>query len=167
MTPLSLDDINKSSAYLVTATTKGYRFITDADVIIEVEFVYEDMLLPGEEVYQLVISNANHKTSPRDSKVRVTILSILNQFFSVNNTVLLYICETGDGKQSQRNRLFEYWFSTFRWQADFTFYTTTVRDADRVLNYAALIIRNDNPRLNIVVDKFMETARLLNNKPEL
>lgn len=86
---------------------------------------------------------------------------------SVNNTVLLYICETGDGKQSQRNRLFEYWFSTFRWQADFTFYTTTVRDADRVLNYAALIIRNDNPRLNIVVDKFMETARLLNNKPEL
>lgn len=166
MIHLSLKSINERASYPVFLTKKGYQFITDAGVIIEVEFVYEDVLLPGENVYQLVISNVNHRSSPRDRKVKDTIIAIVNQFFIEHNLVMLYICETGDGKQSQRSRLFEYWFSTFRMQANFTFHSTTVKDDEGVINYAALIVRNDHPRLAIVVNKFVETAQILNNKPD-
>lgn len=110
--------------------------------------------------------NVNHKSSPRDAKVRDTIIAIIRQFFIANNSVMLYICETGDGKQAQRNRLFEYWFSSYLKQNDFTFLHTSVKDTEGVDNYAALIIRNDNPRISIILAKFADTVHILNHKPE-
>lgn len=37
--------------------------------------------------------------SPRDSKVRETVMCIVDEFFRKNQAALLYICETGDGMQ--------------------------------------------------------------------
>ena len=65
--------------------------------------------MPITETYQFSIINGNNKKSPRDPKVRETIIAIVENFFMENQEVMLYICETGDGKQSMRNRLFEYW----------------------------------------------------------
>lgn len=52
------------------------------------------------------IININNKRSPRDHNVRDTIIAIVENFFQENQDVMLYICETGDGKQSMRRRLF-------------------------------------------------------------
>ena len=80
---------------------------TDYDVHYLVGFEYDDSSFDF-ATYQLVIINTNNKKSPRDSKVKDTIIAIIEDFFSNNENVLLYICETGDSKQSMRNRLFQY-----------------------------------------------------------
>lgn len=41
-----------------------------------------------------------------------------------------------------------------------------IRDLERELNYAAIIVRLDNPRLTSVIAEFTETVQLLNQKPE-
>jgi len=116
--------------------------------------------------YPLIIANLNNVKSPRDTKVRDSILAIVDEFFNKNQSTLLYICETGDGKQGIRSRLFEYWFETYRYKALFTMLTSSIVDEEWVVNFATLILRNDNPLLAEVVAEFSESVQLLSQKPE-
>lgn len=112
---LSLERINSGETpYQVEPTEQNgfYQFFTDGGVHYSVGFMEDDVLL-SQNSYQLIIANINNHKSPRDRKVRDTIVSIVDEFFRCNNSTLLYICETGDNKQRMRSRLFEYWFSTY------------------------------------------------------
>ena len=167
MTPLNLEGINRTATYYVGCDSSGmeYRFQTKYGVQYSVAFINDDSLL-SRESYQLIIANVNHVKAPQDIGVRDTILVILEHFFEANNTTLLYICETGDSKQSLRNRLFQNWFSHFQNSMFYTFISSSIVDADGVVNYAALIIRNDNPELLEIVTEFTQTIQLLSDKPQ-
>lgn len=43
--------------------------------------------------------------------------------------------------------------------------STSVTDDDGIENFAALIVRKDNPLLNLIVSEFTETVQLLSQKP--
>ena len=121
MNSLSLERINATASYRVEATSEAgfYQFFTDGGVHYSVGFIEDDALL-SKDAYQLIIANLNNHKSPRDRKVRDTIVSIVDEFFRMNNAALLYLCATGDNKQRMRSRLFEYWFSTYNRKALFT-----------------------------------------------
>lgn len=72
--------------------------MTDNMAEIFISFEKDDILQSG-IVYQFGISNPQETKSPRDQKVRNTILAIIEEFFNKNKAALLYICETGDGMQ--------------------------------------------------------------------
>ena len=165
MNQLSIQTINESSSYEVSEVSEGcYQFFTDHGVHCTVEFVPDDSLM-SRETYHLVIVNVNHQKSPSDVKVRDTIIAIIDEFFVENNTTLLYICETGDKKQALRNRLFERWFSTYERKAQYTFLASSLTDDEGIENYAAIIVRNDNPDLSAIVAEFTTTISLLSTKP--
>ena len=165
MNPLSETAINLSSPYPVRKKEDGrMEFYTDHGVHYGVEFVEDDTLL-SRAAYHLNIVNANHRKSPSDPKVKDTIICIVDEFFKQNNTTLLYICDTGDNKQSMRSRLFERWFETYEKRWSFTFISSSLLDEDNNVNYAAIILRNDNPYLKEIVNEFLETIELLGNKP--
>ena len=165
MNQLSLQAINSNASYEVSEVGEGcYQFFTDYGVHCSVEFVPDDSLM-SRETYHLVIVNVNHQNSPSDVKVRDTIIAIIDEFFESNNTTLLYICETGDKKQAFRNRLFERWFSTYARKAQYTFVASSLRDDEGVENYAAIIVRNDNPDLSAIITEFTTTISLLSTKP--
>lgn len=163
---LSVESINNNSPYKVDyATNKAFViFSTDYDVHYLVGFEYDDTSF-GFDAYQLVVINSDNKKSPKDSKVRKTIIAIVEDFFSNNENVLLYICETGDSKQAMRSRLFQYWFSSYINKSLFTFVSASVTDEDGVVNHAAIILRSDNPMMPYIISEFSQTINLLNNKP--
>lgn len=103
---------------------------------------------------------------PNDSKVRRTVLAIVETFFAINNTILLYLCETGDNKQSLRSRLFERWFNTYNKRRYFTCMSSTVKDTEGVDNYVALIIRNDNPNFTEIINNYATTIQFFTDKPQ-
>lgn len=167
MNVLSVEAINAVSPYCVykTEDTGLYRFTSDSDIEFIVGFEPDDLIL-SDETYQFVITNVDNRKSPRDDKIRKTILAIVEEFFSKNQVSLLYICESGDGKQAMRERLFEYWFETYRDNERFEMLTASVKDEDGMDNFAALILRRDNPNFARVVSEFTVSVELLNNKPE-
>jgi hypothetical protein len=122
--------------------------------------------MPFTETYQFSIININNKRSPSDPKVRDTIIAIIENFFHENQEVMLYICETGDGRQSMRRRLFVYWFNHYKKDWKISFFSSAVRDENGILNYASIILRNDNPLYRKIVREFTDTITLLNDKPE-
>lgn len=64
-----------------------------------------------------------------------------------------------------RKRLFEYWFSTYKYKDNFTLISSSVIDLDGLLNHATIIIRNDNPNFAKVIIEFTDTIKLLSMKP--
>lgn len=167
MEQLSLDNINAHSPYIVELdnATGLYKFVSDYGVSFSVAFDKDNLLQSGLS-YQFALTNYEGKKSPRDYKVRDTVLSIVEEFFSKNEAALLYICETGDGMQKMRSRLFHFWFGIYTEHDEFLFLPQVVYDEDDNENYAALIIRRDNPNFIDLVTEFTNTITLLNSKPD-
>lgn len=167
MKELSLDTINSVSPYMVEYdnANKLFKFVSDYHVGFSVAFDENDLLRSGES-YQFALTNYGGKKSPRDNKVRTTVLAIVEEFFSKNEAALLYICETGDGMQKMRNRLFHFWFGVYSESDEYLFLPQVVYDEEDNENYAALIIRRDNPKFNDLVTEFTNTITMLNSKPD-
>lgn len=167
MNPLNLHEINTKSPYQVSKSDKAgyYCFTTDHEVDYRVGFSIDDLISIG-EVYQFDIININHKISPNDPKVKDTILSIIENFFTENSAALLYICETGDGKQAMRSRLFRYWANSVNeYSQKVIIVETEITDADGISNFAALIVPKANPLLSEIISEFTNTVKLLQDKP--
>ena len=166
MNPLNLSSINLVAPYTVWgAGEQYYYFKTEFGAIYKVGFM-DDYAIWESGAYQFLIINENNTPSPNDPKLKATIFCILEAFFAANPDILLYLCETGDGKQAMRNRLFARWFEEY--SDNHLFYCRTVElvDQDNVKNFAALIVQKSNPRLNEIIAEFDETIRVLTDKPE-
>ncbi len=87
--------------------------------------------------------------------------AIIEEFFKANDVLLDYICDTKDGRQSARNRLFSQWFNHYPNRHLFTLRTMNV-EFDGVSYYASAIIRNDNPAYHeymAAIDTFEEEMK--------
>ncbi len=167
MQPLSLDTINTTAPYEVYwhEMSRTYRFKSDHGVVLAIGFDDDDMIEHAES-YVLSIINVNRMPSPRDLKTRDTVMLIIENFFNMNEAALLYICESGDGKQQMRSRLFEYWFSSYQMKDRFLLMPVSIEDMEGVGNFAALIIRKDNPNILDIVTEFSNTVAMFGVKPE-
>ena len=95
------------------------------------------------------------------SKLQQTVVAIVEEFFEANGeNVMLYLCETGDGKQKFRNRLFLGWFNTYAHRAQYEVRTAEGK-MDGIDNFAALFIKISNPRYRDVIDEFEEITSIL------
>ena len=166
MVKLALECLNAVAPYEVTYSElyDDYRFVTDGGIVYSIGFE-EDFLLQNGESYQFVIINLSNKKSPRDNKLRETVMQIIYAFFESNNSALLYICETGDGRQDMRSRLFQYWYETASNKTQYIYMTASILDSDGVVNHAALIVRSDNPDAEAITSEFTASIRLLSDKP--
>ena len=91
MKQLSLKTINASSPYdVMMVNPNTYRFVTDYSVEIAISFDLDDLLEHG-EAYMFNITNVNKQRSPRDMKVRDTVIAIIDNFFETNEFALLYV----------------------------------------------------------------------------
>ena len=167
MKELSIQNINATAPYEVVMEQypNTYRFMTMYGVDIAISFDIDDLLESGES-YQFNITNVNKKKSPSDIKVRDTVITIIDDFFEQNQASLLYICETGDNKQSMRNRLFESWFAYANIDNRYTIMAANINDEEGIDNYAALIVRKDNPNFINIVSEFNQTVNLFRIKPD-
>lgn len=166
MVSLSVERINAVAPYKVT-TARGensVKFDTEYGVQYVVGFDSSDFLLCA-ETYQFFIANGNNKRSPRDEKLKATIVAIAWDFLMSSNEAMVYICDTGDGKQAMRNRLFKYWITESPLYNKVTTVTTTIKDEEDIDNYATLVIRNDHPKKNEILGEFVAATDFLNNKP--
>lgn len=161
-----MDIINASAPYEVYwhETSRTYRFKSDFGVVLAIGFDDDD-IIENAESYVFSIINVNKIPSPRDLKMRDTVMLIIENFFNMNEAALLYICEGGDGKQHMRSRLFEYWFSSYQMKDKFILMPVSIEDMEGIENFAALIIRKDNPNVLDIVAEFSNTVAMFRVKP--
>lgn len=136
-----------------------FYFCTDFGVEYEISIKANDTFVPS-GAFSLDIRNKSEQPSPGDPKFRQTLMAIVEEFFRQNNDVMLYVTETKDSKQASRNRLFVRWFNTYE-HSDLYVIKTAEGKMDGQMNFMAIILRKDNPRLQQVFEEFDETIAFL------
>ena len=165
MNPLDLAYINRLAPYKVwTENGRDYLVETSYDLLFKIGFM-DDYSIWQSGAYQFYINNESHRPSPNDEKLKATVFRIIEAFFAANPDILLYICETGDGRQSFRSRLFVRWFNNYAGRDQYIMQTAEVQEG-KTKNFAALIVQKSNPRLSEILAEFDETISILTNKPE-
>ncbi len=165
MKPLDLPRINRLAPYKVwTENGRDFLIETNRGQIFVIGFMDDYSIWPT-GAYQLTINNQSHKPSPLDEKLRETIFLLIEAFFTANPDILLYICDTGDGRQVFCSRLFVRWFNIYSGRDAYVMRTAEVQEG-KTKNFAALIVQKTNPRLQEILAEFNETINILTNKPE-
>jgi Family of unknown function (DUF6169) len=115
-------DINLSNRYELVTTDSDdfYTFTTDFGVLYRLDFKNNNSLLTiykglfefvefaFEPIKQI---KGNKKPVIFDEKIRNTIEYALLSFFEEPDKILYYVCDSSDGRQLSRERLFKNWFA--------------------------------------------------------
>ena len=163
MNTLRLENINLHAPYKVWQDAENkslYLFETDSGLKYDISFMPDNAFIRS-GAYQFCVNVEDNGRSFRDTKLQQTIVAIVEEFFEANGeNVMLYLCETGDGKQKFRNRLFLGWFNTY---AHHELYEVRTAEGkmDGEENFAALFIRLTNPRYHDVIEEFEEITSIL------
>lgn len=168
MVTINLERVNAVADYTMKPAPYAklsYMLTTDYGVNYSISFMPSD-LMPDTEAYEFAISNTNHRKSPRDPKLRQTILALIYEFFRNRSAIMLYLCETGDNRQKHRSRLFESWYRASGQQTTFAYLAAELPDEYGISNYVALILRPDHPRFAAIAQQFSDTIELFREKPE-
>lgn len=165
MNPLDTHRLFLDCPYAVAQTGNEYTFRTDYDIVYAVDFKQEGIFDPI-PAYWFDLSNRSHKASPNDPKVRETVIRIIVEFFRVNPDILLYLCDTANDQQAQRNRLFLRWFTGTEQSKQFYIKTAQLLD-EGIENFVAIILPRSHPYLIDIVNRFdAEIAMFKNEKPQ-
>ena len=164
MIRLNIERINKYAPYKVEEEAGQYIFETEHDILYGVSF--DEDTMPGSlNAYWFNLTNHSLKVSPRDSKIRTTVILIIEEFFRSNPDILLYMCDSANNQQAQRSRLFLHWFNTYGQQEEYYTCTEMVKDGNEE-NYIALIVKRSHPQLQTIIDVFnKQIAMFRANKP--
>ncbi|MBO5616299.1 MAG: hypothetical protein J5932_09350 [Prevotella sp.] len=154
MNELDTEKLFLTCPYAVRYESNRYTFKTDYDIVYAVSFDKEEFFSPI-SAYWFNLTNRSNKPSPNDPKVRQTVVRIITEFFQANPDILLYMCDSANDQQAQRNRLFLRWFSGER-QSDMFCIRTAVINDEGTDNFIALIVPRNHKYLKEILNSFEE-----------
>ena len=162
MKTLDLSQINILAPYPVWYEEGEIMFKTDYNILYSIAFELDDML--NLKAYWFRITNRSRKKSPNDKKIQQTVILVIEEFFRKNPDILLYICDTANEQQAQRDRLFLRWFNGYEQKKKYAIRTATVID-EGCPNYVSIIVPILHPQLKMIISTFeREIAMFQNNK---
>ena len=77
----------------------------------------------------------------------------MEEFFKSSAKGLLYVCDSIDGRQAARNRLFNRWYNAYAHRDEYLLFQREV-PYEGVMQYVSLIVRKDQPELQPITASF-------------
>ena len=142
---LSQHSINRTAPYRVD-TSNGYSFSfkTRYGHLYEVGFTEDYMLSDDGLVFQFFITCLDADHPQKDNGVKETVMAILEEFFKNDLVSLVYICDTHDGRQASRQRLFASLFHQYRLSSFYDFSCKSL-SVDGIDYYLSFLCKKENP----------------------
>lgn len=153
MNPIQQNTINANAPYRVVCTTGNVAvFMTDNGLCYEAGFV-EDYTFFEENSFQFYLKELTGSSAPRDPKIMDTVGAIVEDFLNQNESVVVYMCDTSDGKQAVRNRIFVHWFDMYSRKDEYTLLTGS-GTVSGYKYFAAAIVAKKNPDYQDIINAF-------------
>ena len=160
---LSASKINQTAPYKVTILSdSSLEFQTDNGCVFQIGFT-EDFMISETGVYQFYIHNKTNTPSLKDTKLKETIFAVFENFFEYKSRVAIYICDSMDGKQHIRNRLFQIWFDSYSKKDNYTLKTVSIY-FEGTPYYSALLIHKDNEDHDTYLQLYQQFIQQLTDK---
>ena len=149
------EKINLRAPYCVKQVDDSvFVFVTKHGISYTVGFI-PDTSFMEKGVYQFFLTKTSSKKGRKDDDISETVKVIIEEYFAQEESVMLYICDTADGRQASRDRLFRAWFYSYIESASYTMCTDTMT-IDNIRYFSSIILRKDHPIHNQVLNKFYD-----------
>ena len=148
-------ELKSLSHYPYSKSIDGeYRFVTDKGI----EYIAYFNKVPIEScvVYNFVFAKSTAGRYGKDPRIRNTILSIISDFWDDYEEVILFVCDSSDGRSESRMRLFHYWYKILNNDNNVTKIDYSVEQIR-----AAILSKKDNCLLNLAQKEIQELFVLM------
>ncbi len=153
MIQISAEKINLRAPYRVRQVDDGvFAFTTKHGISYTASFL-ADVSFYDEGVYQFFLTKTSSKKGRKDDDISETVKVIIEEFFAHEEAVMLYICDTADGRQASRDRLFRAWFYSFEESESYTLHTEGMM-IDNMRYLSSILLRKDHPMVIQVLSAF-------------
>ena len=158
---LSVDNINQNSPYwVIQLDDMTFRFITKNGIVYRVGF-YEDPYFLGDKAHHFFIANESKTLTPKDRSVYKVITCVLEEFFRLDASVMLYICDPYDHREAVRDSLYKRWFNSYERRDELTLQAEELNFEGYVV-YTGMILRKDNPDYESLMNTYNEFVKRAN-----
>lgn len=139
----------------------NYSFITDGGIKYIAYFISCESYSP--ELNNTYMFNFEHERDrgAADDRIRKTIIFILDEFFENNQNSAIYICDSLDGRELCRKRLFDKWFEEFIQTRGEIEREEINETGEHYTLCGALFIHKMNPNKKNVIKSFKELKDML------
>ncbi|MDZ7900233.1 MAG: DUF6169 family protein [Arcicella sp.] len=153
----------------IDSDSSEYAFVTSSGMIYSVAFVKADYYFPKNEsfkndTFELIIQldeSQKNTWAGRDLNIPSTIAAIFKDFFKDHEKVVVFSCDTTDGKQGARNRKFDDWFKQFDDDSLLKLNETIFDIENQSQYFMSMIFSKENPHKNEIVIAFKELTKTL------
>ena len=153
MIQLSAEAINTRSPYKVIKEDNNiFIFKTKYGIVYSAGFIQDTSFMEN-GVYQFFLINKSRKKGSKDEDIFETVKVIIEEFFTQNEAIMLYICDTADGRQESRDRLFRAWFHSYVESDSYAMFTDSMK-IDNIRYVSSVLMRKNHPLLSQVLVKF-------------
>lgn len=153
MIQISAEKINLRAPYRVRQVDDGvFAFTTKHGISYTASFL-ADVSFYDEGVYQFFLTKTSSKKGRKDDDISETVKVIIEEFFAHEEAVMLYICDTADGRQASRDRLFRAWFYSFEESESYMLHTEGMM-IDNMRYLSSILLRKDHPMVIQVLSAF-------------
>lgn len=104
--------------------------------------------------YSFSIEREDKRAHPMDARIAVTVVSILKRFFESNENAMIMICDTLDGKEAKRRKLFDRWYKHFN-DGSLEKYDASASTIDYEL-FISIYFTRSNPNRKQLIDAFRD-----------
>lgn len=122
-------------------------------------FYFPESYLFKHSVFEFIIKLSDSQKFLRpdkDPNLPLTIAAIFLDFFNSHEKVVVFSCDTTDGKQAARHRKFNDWYLRFN-DTTFLKYDGVIKDDENATVYfMSLIIKSNNPFKESIENAFRE-----------
>jgi hypothetical protein len=153
MIHIPAEKINLRAPYRVKQVDDNvFAFVTKHGISYTASFV-ADVSFFDEGVYQFFLTKTSSRKGRKDDDISETVKVIIEEFFAREEVVMLYICDTADGRQTSRDRLFRAWFHSYVESKSYSLYTEGMT-IDNVRYLSSVLMRRDHPLYMNVLGAF-------------
>lgn len=153
---VSLNAINKKAPYHVQFKKNQpnvLQFITDKGLIYNITFVV-DQTLALSNIFQLIVEEVLQIHASHDPKIEQTIIAIADSFFSNEERVLSFVCDTKGAHEFARNQLFHKWF--IKYNTKDLLKIDGVVHTEETIFYSSIICSRRNPNFEIIQSTYKD-----------
>lgn len=135
-----------------------YSFTTVHHIVYHVYFLDYSAYLPGfDRIYSFNIEPEEDTPHPIDIRIAQTIVYLLRQFFRNHQNAMIMICDSLDGKELKREKLFSRWFDRYN-DGTIQKYDASSANEDYTL-YVSLYVHRQNPDMSRLVAAFYDLVK--------
>lgn len=156
-----MESVSPSPYSISTEGNFDYTFVTKDSIKYHAYFIEAFYMHPEfTNVYSFNIEPEGSPESNRhhiDSRIAATVIYILTQFFASHKNAMIVVCDSCDGKELKRQRLFNRWFDNYN--NDRLIKIEASFQTSDYLMLVSMYIDKDNNRKPILISAFNDLIR--------